>query len=485
MRQNPSTPTNPELLTASDMVAAFKSRVLSPVEVAKAALDRIATLNPKINAFYSIDHDGALAAALESEKRWIKSCPIGAFDGVPTSIKDSLQSTGEISAFGSATIKGALKASNNDAPSVARLKESGAVILGRTTMCDFGLLPSGYSTAFGPARNPWNTAYTTGGSSAGAAGSIAAGINPVAVGTDIVGSIRLPASYCGLVGHKPSYGRVPYFFQNSPAVVSGPMGRTVGDVASLLTLISRPDDRDFTSLPYDPVDYAASLEMKPAVRTLGLLLEMGFGPKADAEVLAIVETRARELANALHAQIVDLKPPFKPEDLASAEDFYRIRCLTQFEQFDAEKQARSEVIFNWVNPARGMSAADGYRRFDSLQVIRHRVVRLISKCDYLILPSVAIPPTSAEQPGLDPQNFFADWSNTFVFNLTEQPCISVPAGLTREGLPVGLQIVGSRFNDLGVLQIARVAEKTWGPFPASPMVESSTTAPSTNFMYYF
>lgn len=462
-----------ELLTALDMVAMYRNGTLSPVDVVQSALRRLERLNPEINAFYSVDHEGALEAARRSETRWQAGAPLSQLDGVPTSDKDSLQAVGHPRHFGSSAFDGLTRPSNSDAPAVARLREAGAVSLGRTTMCDFGLLPSGYSTAFGPTRNPWDTSRTPGGSSSGAAAAVAAGIHPVVVGSDIVGSIRLPASFCGLVGHKPSYGRVPFFFQNSPAVVTGPMARTVEDVANMLTIISRPDARDFTALPYDPVDYAEAIKARPAVRKIGLMLDIGFGPDPDPEVQAIVETRAREMAKRLGAELIEIKSPFGPKDYVAGDQFYRLRCLSQLSQLPEENQKRGEFIYDWTAPVRSMSAVDYHAYADRLIVTRSRAMRLMQDCDYLLLPSVAIPAFDAELPGHDPDEMFAGWSNTFIFNLTEQPSVSVPAGLSGGGLPIGLQIVGPRYDDLGCLKMAWVAEQIWGPFPNSPMAGSA------------
>lgn len=458
-----------EGLTASEMTAAFAARTLSPVEVTQAALARVDRLNPRINAFFLVDYEGALNAARQSEARWHAGTALGPLDGVPTSVKDALQTIGHVGRRGSAATDTGSPPADNDAPAVARLKEGGSVILGRTTMCDFGILPSGYSSAHGPTRNPWDTLTTSGGSSAGAAAAVAAVLHPVAVGTDIVGSIRLPASFCGLVGYKPSQGRVPYFPQNSPSLVAGPLARTVEDAALLMSVIAQPDARDFTALPYDPVDYVSILETRPQARRIGFLREIGFGPKPDPEVQTLVAAKARALAADLGAEIIELSAPFNSNDEATAEDFYRIRCLTEFQRLPPSHQERARVILDWTAPARGWNACDTYDRYAALQGIRNRAIRLLDGFDFLILPSVAVPAFAADLPGPDPDRMFEGWSNTFIFNLSEQPAVSVPAGLTRDGLPVGLQVVGRRFDDVGVLRMARAAEQLWGPFAAAPI----------------
>jgi aspartyl-tRNA(Asn)/glutamyl-tRNA(Gln) amidotransferase subunit A len=460
--------TNIEGATAVELLRAYRARTLSPVEVVETSLRRIERLDPDLNAFYEVHAETARQAARESGARWQAGTPRGLLDGVPTSTKDALLTKGSPTYRGSAANDADQKTWDIDAPCVARLKEHGAVILGRTTMPDFGMLASGASSKHGVTRNPWDRTRTPGGSSAGASASIAAGINPVAVGTDIVGSIRLPASFCGLVGHKPSQGRVPYYFPSSPCMVAGPMARTVKDTALLLNVISLPDARDFTALPYDGVDYVAALEGDVAKARVGLLLDIGLGPEADAEVVTLVEQAARHFAT-FGCAVQPVTTPFRRGDERPVEDFYRVRCYTEFQQYAPERRRQAPVIERWTARAATMDAVALYRAYLTTLQLRERTLQMMDGLDFLLLPAVPVPPFAAELPGLDQDRIFDPWVNTFLFNLTEQPAASIGCGFTSAGLPVGLQIVGRRFDDIGVLRIARAYERARGDLRPWPM----------------
>ncbi|MEV5407121.1 amidase family protein, partial [Streptomyces albidoflavus] len=237
--------TNPADLSAIDLVAAYRANALSPVEATEAVLARIESTEPSLCAMWALDSDGARAAARESETRWRRGEPAGPIDGVPVTIKENIATVGVAVPLGSAATD--LTPATADAPPAARVRESGGVILGKTTMPDLGMLSSGLSSFHKLARNPWNTSKNPGGSSAGAGAAAAVGYGPLHIGTDIGGSIRLPAGWCGIVGLKPSFGRVPI----DPAFigrVAGPMTRTVADTALFMSILSRPDARDGMSL---------------------------------------------------------------------------------------------------------------------------------------------------------------------------------------------------------------------------------------------
>ncbi|MEX0732153.1 MAG: amidase, partial [Aquisalimonadaceae bacterium] len=444
-------------MTARELLDGYRRREFSPVEVTDELLELTDQLNGDLNAFYVIDRQGAQAAARASERRWLGGAPCGLLDGVPSSIKDALPSIGAVSYRGSAAHEPNPKEATTDAPSIARMREAGAVFLGKTTMPDFGILASGTSSRHGVTRNPWNPGYTPGGSSAGTAASIAAGINPLAVGTDIVGSIRLPASFCGIFGLKPSQGRVPYYFPNSPSLVAGPMARTVEDAALLLNVIARPDARDFTALAPSEVDYLSNLKADIRGTRIGFLSDLGFGVPVDAEVAAAVEAGVRGLETA-GCDVVPVDDGFTVEDLLVAERFYQVRCRTELDNFDHDRQRQATVIETWSKPAAQMTATEFYGVFNALQKLRERAARLIDGFDFLVLPAVPQPPFAADAPAYHMDQLFAPWANNFLFNLTEQPASSVPCGMTAAGLPIGLQIVGRRFDDVGVLRLSRAFE---------------------------
>src|SRR5262252_1649031 len=247
-------------LTAVQLLEKYVRRALSPVEVTKAVLERIEKLNPKLNAFCFINKE-ALKDAAASEKRWMSGQPQGLLDGVPVSIKDLLLTKGWPTLRGSKTVdpKGPW---NDDAPAVARLREHGAVLLGKTTTPEFGWKGVTDSPLTGITRNPWNLQKTPGGSSGGAVAAVASGMSPLAVGTDGGGSIRIPCSFTGLFGIKPSFGRVPAWPLSPFGTVAhvGPITRSVADAALMLNVLSLPDARDWHSLPYDARDYRMGLD---------------------------------------------------------------------------------------------------------------------------------------------------------------------------------------------------------------------------------
>ena len=444
-------------MTALELTEQYSLARLSPVTVTEAMLDRINRINPKINAFHHISTDKALKSAREAEKRWKDGKPLSPIDGVPTAIKDGLLMKGIPVYRGSVANAAEMQEWNADAPVVLRLEENGAVILGKTTMCDYGMLASGYSSKFGPTRNPWSLDHNSGGSSSGSAAAVAAGLCPIIVGTDIVGSIRNPASFCGLYGHKPSFGRVPFYPQTSPSVCAGPIARSVADAARLLTIISRPDKRDPTALPFANVNYEDAIKSESTKFKIGFMRNIGFGPSPHDEVLKICEA-AVKVFEVLGNEIRDILPPFKNEDIKKAENFYRTRTLAELDLLTPETRAKAEVINTWASEAQNYSGMDHYRDYLGTQDLRSRMFSAMEGYDLLLLPTVPIPPYKAENAGLDNGDIFAPWCNTFVFNLTQQPAISVPCGKTSTGLPVGLQIIGRVQEDICVLRAAKTYE---------------------------
>src|SRR5580765_8239957 len=272
-------------LSAAELAAAFAHGELSPVDVARAQLERIALWEPRISAMYRVGADTALAEAREAEMRWRAREPRSALDGVPITLKENIYTRGEPAPIGTRANEDA-PAQGADAPPAARVREAGCVILGKTTMPDYGMLSSGVSSLHGVTRNPWRLDRNTSGSSSGAGAAAVAGYAPLHLGTDIGGSVRLPATHCGIFALKPSLGRVPVY---PPYMgrVTGPMTRTVLDAALLMNQIARPDARDYMSLPREERDYAASLEQfgSRGLR-IGFLPDMGVGLPVHREVRA-------------------------------------------------------------------------------------------------------------------------------------------------------------------------------------------------------
>ncbi|WP_282169630.1 amidase family protein [Ruegeria atlantica] len=455
-------------LSARTMVQAFARLELSPVEVTQAALARIESVNPRINAIYHVDAEGALEAARASEKRWHDNIPMGPLDGVPTTVKDAMDCIGMPAFRGSAA--GEVSVSTTDHPTVARMREAGSVILGKNTMCDYGILAGGVSSKHGVTRNPWDVSRTTGASSSGASASVAAGIEPVSIGTDIVGSIRLPASYCGLAGLKPSQGRVPYYVCNSPAITAGPLARNFGDVALHMNVLTGEDTRDFAALARDGVNYVSRLTRGDRKGMSVLVIpELGLGDPVAEGVQAALERTVQVLRD-MGVQITYLETaPFSRTDWEPAEAFYKIRTLSELMRQPDAEQAKTPYIRDWTNDARALSAVEHQRNFDHTQALRERALALIDGHDFVLLPSTPDTAFAAELPGSDPDKPFESWANTFLFNLTEQPASSIPVGLDRNGLPIGMQLVGRRFDDLGVLQMSWRIERDIGEMPPAPL----------------
>src|SRR5664279_2577576 len=288
-------------LSAVDLIAGFRARQFSPSEVLEDVLAHIAVWEPHIKGLYSFDPDGARATAKTSTERWQKGAPVGALDGVPVTIKENIATKGVPVPLGAATSK--LAPALVDAPPAARLREAGAVIFSKTTMPDYGMLSSGLSSFHPLTRNPWDLSKNPGGSSAGAGAAAAAGYGPLHLGTDIGGSVRLPSCWCGLVGLKPSFGRVPV---DPPYVgrVAGPMTRTVDDAALMMSVLSRPDRRDGMSLPPDNINWKA-LEKPLRKLRIGLMLNPGVGQALEKEVRAVVVKAAKafEAAGAVITEV--------------------------------------------------------------------------------------------------------------------------------------------------------------------------------------
>src|SRR6185503_19029539 len=281
-------------LTAAQLERGYSRREFSPVEVTRALLERIDAWEPRINAMYRLHRDTALAQARAAEARHRAGDALGPLDGVPLTIKENIATRGDATPIGTRANDDA-QAQANDAPPAARVREAGAVILGKTTMPDYGMLSSGLSSLHGVTRNPWRLDRNTSGSSSGAAAAAVAGYGPLHIGTDIGGSVRLPATHCGIFALKPSLGRVPI---HPPYMgrVAGPMTRTVEDAALLLNVLARPDARDFMCLPSEQRDFARELDaLEPGRLRIALLADMGAGLPVLPEVRTSVQAAARAL----------------------------------------------------------------------------------------------------------------------------------------------------------------------------------------------
>jgi aspartyl-tRNA(Asn)/glutamyl-tRNA(Gln) amidotransferase subunit A len=447
-------------LTAQALSSAYKSKELSPVDVTQAALARIPQWEPRINAMYIVDADGALAQARASEARWRAGAPLSPLDGVPITIKSNIAVAGFPTPVGTAA--GDLTTSVADAPPTARVREAGCVILGNTTMPDYGMLVSGVSSLHGVTRNPWNLSRNPGGSSSGAGASLAAGYTPVALGTDIGGSVRLPAAYNGIFALKPSLGRVPIY---PPFLgrTTGPMARTVGDAALLMTVLTKPDARDYMALPVQDIDWPGAADNAAAGlkgKKFGLVLDIGAGLPLQPAVRAAVVAAAKAFEQA--GAVVEPVAPFLDGTIARALDgFFQARLLAELRKLPPERRNKAlPFILAWCERGEKLSAADAAENLQLVMLMRERAVGATEPFDFLITPTSPITAYSAEEatPGNDPDRPFEHIAFTVPFNMSEQPAASICAGYDDDGLPVGLQIVGHRFDDAGVLRMAAVYE---------------------------
>jgi aspartyl-tRNA(Asn)/glutamyl-tRNA(Gln) amidotransferase subunit A len=448
-------------LTAAALSSAYKAKELSPVEVTQAALARMAAWEPKINAMYIVDADGALAQARASEARWRAGAPLSPLDGVPITIKDNIAVKGFATPVGSAA--GDMTPSPADAPPSARVREAGCIIIGKTTMPDYGMLVSGVSSLHGVTRNPWNLSRNPGGSSSGAGASLVAGYTPVALGTDIAGSVRLPAAYNGVFALKPSLGRVPI---HPPFLgrTTGPMTRTVADAALLLTVLTKPDARDFMCLPYQEIDWpgAAGGDAVADIRgkKFGLLLEIGIGLPVQPAVRDAIMAAARAFEQA--GAVVEPVAPFLDGEIAVGLDgFFQARLLAEIRKLPPERQSKTlPFIVAWCRRAEKLSAADAADNLQLVMSMREKAVAATGPYDFLIAPTSPITAYSAEEatPGNNPDRPFEHMFFTAPFNMSEQPAASICGGYDGDGMPIGVQIIGHRFNDFGVLHMSAAYE---------------------------
>ncbi len=456
-------------LSAVDLIAGFRARQFSPGEVLEDVLAHIALWEPHIKALYAFDPDGARRAAKASTERWHKGEPVGALDGVPATIKENIATKGVPVPLGAATTK--LVPSPVDAPPAARLREAGAVIFSKTTMPDYGMLSSGLSSFHPLTRNPWDLSKNPGGSSSGAGAAAAAGYGPLHLGTDIGGSVRLPACWCGLVALKPSLGRIPI---DPPYVgrVAGPMTRSVDDAALMMSVLSKPDRRDGMSLPPNDINWKA-LDLPSATRRIGLMLDLGVGqpPEQPVREVALRAARAFEAAG---AEIVEVNSVLTREMLDGLDAFWRARSWDDLSRLAPEDRAKAlPYIYQWAEGGAKLSGVDVVRGFNATMAIRTAAAKLFADVDYVISPVSPVVKFDAQlaSPINDPAKPFEHICYTVPWNMAENPALSINGGYDSTGFPIGVQIVGRRFDDIGVLRMAKAFEAMRGaqrPWPQPP-----------------
>src|SRR6187549_3993626 len=404
-------------LSATDLIAGYRAKQFSPSEVLEEVIEHVAAWEPHIKALYLYDPEAARAAAKVSTERWQKGEPAGTLDGIPVTIKDNIATKGQPVPLGAASVKQV--AAEKDAPPAARLRESGAIIFAKTTMPDYGMLSSGLSSFHPLTRNPWDLSKNPGGSSSGAGAAGAAGYGPLHLGSDIGGSVRLPAGWCGLVGLKPSLGRVPI---DPPYVgrVAGPMTRTVDDAALMMCVLSRPDRRDGMSLPPNDINWKA-LEKSPRKLRIGLMLDAGAGQALEKDVRAVAVKAAKAFESA-GAVITEVDGVMTPEILDGLDHFWRARMWDDLSKLTPAERAKAlPYILRWAETGAKLSGVDVVRGFNATMAIRAAAAKLFCEIDYVISPVSPVVKFAAEvaAPLNDPAKPFERTGFTVPWNMAE------------------------------------------------------------------
>ncbi|MHA6796557.1 amidase [Pseudonocardia bannensis] len=448
-------------LSATDLLAAYRAGELSPVEATRDALDRIDRLDGAVNAFCLVDAEGALAAARESEQRWRHGEPRGLLDGVPTSVKDILLTIGWPTRRGSRTTPADV-ISEVDGPPVARVREHGAVLLGKTTTPELAWKGVTDSPLTGVTGNPWDPALTAGGSSGGSAAAVGLGMGALSLGTDGGGSVRIPAAFTGTVAHKPTYGRVAHHPASPFGTLAhvGPMTRTVADAALLLDVISGFDARDPWALPAPARSFTETLADGVAGLQIAVSPTLGYAT-LDPEVAAAFEAAADTFA-ALGATIEYADPGFT-DPVEAFEVLWFVGAAKTIERLGPEQRATMDPGLVEIAEQGAQASALDYL---AAMAVRNDLGSLMGAFhrgyDLLLTPTLPIPafPGGVEVPPGSPAPRWTSWTPfTYPFNMTQQPAASVPCGFTTAGLPVGLQIVGPRHADGMVLAAAHAYQQ--------------------------
>ena len=454
---------------ATELARLIRTKALSPVELTRAVLERIERVHSVVNAFCTVTPDIALAQARDAERAVTSGAPLGPLHGIPYSIKDLNYTKGVRTMGGSFIFEH--RVPDADAAFIPRLSKAGGIFLGKTTSPEFGWKALGDSPLTGITRNPWNPAMTTGGSSAGAAAAVAAGLGPLHQGSDGAGSIRIPSSFCGIYGLKPSYGRVPMWpvSNNDYSSHNGPMTRTVADAALMLSVMAGPDDRDRTSLEAPPDDYVGKLARDLKGLRVAYSPDLGAGLRVDSEIATAVRSAVRAFEE-MGCIVEEVKPGF-----TDTQEIIRVMWSAH------EAGIYGPFVPQWrprMDPGLVACIEDG-ERVSVMQYIQMRdrkmafwdsVRPLFETHALLLTPTVSV--AAFEVTRLNPVGWPEhawDWfpwaSFSYPFNFTGQPAATVPAGFTAAGLPIGLQIVGRRFDDMTVLQ-ASAAFETARPWAA-------------------
>ncbi|HUY63841.1 MAG TPA: amidase family protein [Acidimicrobiales bacterium] len=463
-------------LALADLAADVRTGKVSAREVVGHALERIEAHNAALNAFVALDREGALAAAAVIDEQVAAGRDPGALAGIPIGVKDLEDAAGFVTTHGSAAFAHDAPAAN-DSPLVARLKAAGCVVVGKTNTPELGWKGDTDNVTFGPTRNPWNLEHSPGGSSGGSAAAVAAGLVPLATGSDGGGSIRIPSSCCGLSGIKPSLGRVPSGGAEPPdwhhLSTKGPIARTVADIVYALDVAVGPDPSDLRSLPRPEASWPAAGRDARAPAKVAWSPTLGYA-EVDDEVRSVCEAAVRRVEG-LGVEVVELDSVFDEDpvsDWLTMALAYNTRTLAPY---------RGTEVWEHIDPllaaqvdwaAENMTAVDLVKAEDACHRLNLRLVELFHDVRLLITPTCAAPPPprSLEAAGLVNGRVEANWVRfTYPFNMTRSPAATVCAGRTPGGLPVGLQLVGPQHGDLVVIRSAAAVEAAIGFDDLAPM----------------
>ena len=449
-------------MPATELAAAIRAKRVSPTEAVEAALDRVATVNPTINALVTVTEDLARTAARDVETRLMRGEPLGPLAGVPITIKDLIMVKGVRTTWGSRIFERFV--APEDAPAVERLRAAGAVIVGMTNSPEFGYRATTDNPLFGATRNPWSLGHTPGGSTGGGAAAVAAGLGPLTIGTDAGGSIRIPSSCCGIVGFKPTLGRVPMapvYGGLETLSHAGPMTRTVRDAALAMSVIAGPDPRDLASLPDDGTAWIDAVEGGVTRVRAAWTPDWGYAP-VDPEVRRLCESAVQKLDGA-GVRIEEAAPRF-PDPSEAFNMLFPASVAARLAGYLAEWRAKMDPgLVRYIEMGQRPSAVDFIHAANVRRTLNDAFRGFFKTYDLLLTPTLAAPPLPLGQHMYDEIGGKAvgplGWlAFTFPINMLGYPAITVPAGWTATGLPVGLQIVGPRFADAAVLRAAAAFE---------------------------
>ncbi len=448
-------------LTATELRKLYLERRISPVEVTRVTLERITALNPKLNAFVTVTADRAMRDALRAEQAYAAGGDVPSLAGIPYSLKDLTPTKGIRTTKGSLLWKDWVP--DFDTPIVERLAAAGGVLLGKTNTPELGWKGESTNPLVGSTRNPWNLERTPGGSSGGASAAVAAGLGPLAQGTDGAGSIRIPASFAGIFGLKASFGLVPYYPPSAVEALAhvGPLTRSVRDAALMLNVMAGPSWKDRNSLDARPIDYLAACDGGIQGMRVAWSRDLGFA-SAEPEVLEVVE-RSLSAFEELGAEVIEVQPEFEDPWEPLSVIWATGMAAGHREDFDQVRSQLDQGRVKVIEEGFGYSGVDLTAAHNYKAQFAEQVMGLVEQFDFLVTPTVPVTAFGAgmDQPGsvAGKETSYLSWTPyTYVFNLTGQPAATVPCGFASDGLPVGLQIVGRWRDDATVLRAAAAFE---------------------------